>query len=296
MATQQVQKLSFKKSAFVEGGMIAEGRYLIENGTVVEWDYDGKSQNKTIAYRAEFHPITVDNKGKITKSGEMKLFYASAGDPAKIGASPDGTGFVAVTSTGLSKSSNFYIWIEHIEGAGFPEDEFDNDVTVWNNMGVEVVNIPAPKRENLQQSNLVQAGPPQPQREKTITVVKVIGKMPSEKAWNMSGVPASAAAAKPIAAPPAKTNATPAAKANKGGDDNAEKLQCYLAPILEGNESSDRTQTRVAAFKAMGKDSLDKDEKKTLMDLFNDDAELETILNGIGGGYTIDGANIVSMG
>ncbi len=297
----QENLLSFKLDSFISGGLLPDGKYILRNAKVVEWDYDGKSPTMTCALSLDCFPIEVDSKGTIKEVGEARKQYYSAGDVAKIGPNLSGTGFVARGETrGLSDSSNLHVFLKNLAAAGF--DEFDNDVSAFDEMGVEIVNMNQPKREGLPASNLVQAGgPPKPERERTIPVVKVIGKMPGEKKWNMGAVGAKPASTAPAttAAANGKANgkATPEPEVEEGGDEGIEALVAgFIAPIVEGKATTPRTSIRVGVFQAMGKAGKTNDEKKAATAIINDDDQLGNILMTIGGGYSIDGANVVSLG
>lgn len=295
--------LSFKLKDFSEGGLLPDGRYILRNNKVVTWDYDGKAgaDTKTTALRFEAFPITVDSKGKITVAGEPRIQYYSAGDPDKILPSDNGLGFKAVTSNALSKQSNFFLFYESLCNSGFDEDKFDcTNVGVWDEMAVDIYNKVQPKREGLK-SNLVQAGPTQPERDRTIPLVKVIGKMPNEKVWNLSATPASGAVAgrveTPAASPAASGQVTGKAPEppDEGNGSPEESLTRILTLVLNGATSKTRTETRVETFKKCGSEGMDADAKKAVMDLFQNEDVLGAALMGVGNGYSIDGPNIVAV-
>src|SRR6185312_14348566 len=160
--------VSFKLGAFTGGAGLTERDYLLTDHTIAIWDYEGKGA-QTIALRIAAQPGKAQGKNFVA-SGEPQVQYYSIGDPTSF--SPDATGhrIVAVgTRSTLGKSSNFYIYLENLVNAGFPEDRYDNDVSAFNNMVVHITPIPAPKREGLPSSNVMQtSAAPKEQREKTI--------------------------------------------------------------------------------------------------------------------------------
>ena len=305
MATQRVavaegSSLGFGRKDFVEGGLLPDGRYLLTDATVVVWDYDGKVAGaKTTALRLNATEIAVDSKGTITLKGEPRIQYYSAGDPERIGASADGKTFVLISGSGLAKDSNLFIFVDNAIGAGFDEAMAETgDVTHFNNLAVDIVNIPQKVREIRQKSNLVEAGPQQaPRTDRTIPVIKYIGKNANETKWRSGSVPAAATRA----TAPATTAAAPvAAKAavaavETGGDDAASVATTFITQVMGEEASVARTKVRVGVFKAMGAAGLSADVKKAVNELINNYAELEAVLIGVGEGCTLDGDNIVKM-
>jgi hypothetical protein len=224
-------------------------------------------------------PIAVDAKGNITVSGEMKKQGYSVGNLDKIEPSADGKGLVGLgTTTGLSKSSNFFTHIDNLYMAGFDESKYDNDITVFDEIAVDIHNIAQAKREGLPKSNLVQAGPPKEDRPRTIPVVKVIGA-------------AVATAAKTAAPEPADDGGGDGTDVN----DPISLMNRFLPEILKNVTSQQHTVVRVSFFKAMGAAGITAEVKKAANTAFNDLSVVEAVLNSIGDGYTTDGTTLTSL-
>jgi hypothetical protein len=299
---QQNNLLSFKRNAFQEGGALPDGRYLLRNHRFEKWDYDNPASGiHTCAMLFDAFPIAVDAKGNITVSGEMKKQGYSVGNLDKIEPSADGKGLVGLgTTTGLSKSSNFFTHIDNLYMAGFDESKYDNDITVFDEIAVDIHNIAQAKREGLPKSNLVQAGPPKEDRPRTIPVVKVIGKMPWDKKWNLTSAPVSPGSLATAAVATAAKTAAPEPADDGGGDgtdvnDPISLMNRFLPEILKNVTSQQHTVVRVSFFKAMGAAGITAEVKKAANTAFNDLSVVEAVLNSIGDGYTTDGTTLTSL-
>lgn len=304
----QPGKVSFKLNQFVQGGGVPDGLYLISDHDVVAWDYDHKIAKNVTAVRVQLQPVKIEGK-QVVADGDMMIQHYSVGDIDKFVADETGKGFRPVgTGTQLSKSSNFYMYIENMVNAGFPEDQFDNDLSVFNGTIAQLTNIPQPER-NLPQSNLV-AGASQPNRgPRTIPVPKVILKLPWETA--VRNVAAAAPAARPAATVPAAAPAprvngpvtlptapAPAAApaAESPSDEHMALLTDHLTPILAGAPKTQRTAARVAVFKSLNAAKVPVADRDAAIRIFNSDEALANVLAMIGGGYALNGLEIESMG
>lgn len=287
--------ISFKLGSFTGGAGLAEGDYQLVDHTITLWDYEGKMANQVLALRVTAQPGRVQGKN-FTPEGDQSIQHYTIGDATAFGPDETGKGIVATgTRTSLGKGSNFFIFLENLINAGFPEDRFDNDVSAFDGMVVHITPIPAPKR-NLPQSNLVVGDPNQQQRDRTIPVVSLIHRYP----WETG-------AAAPTKAPPVKGKAaptkaaaapTPAAEAEASVEtgDLAEDLAARLGTILNGKAAMQRTLLRVNLFKGLNTDKVDAGMRDAMMKVFNSDDDLGAVLAGVGEGYYIDGAEIKKLG
>lgn len=276
--------VSFKLDSFSAGGVLPEGDYVAKSHEIVLWDYDGKSQVTTLALRVIFQDL---KNGK--PEGQDQIQHYSIGDPQFFGPSEDGKSIVAVGNrTALGKGSNFFIYMENLINAGFPEDQYENDVSAFDDMWVHITHIPAPER-NLPKSNLVQTQTTAPDRPKTIPVVANIIKLPWDKApAKGTAKPAAKAAA------PAKPAPKAAPAASNGAGELTDVLSEHLMAVLgEANgEPLSRTKARVNCFKAMNEAGVEVPTRDAALKLFNDDETLTNILASIG--FGLDGSNIVA--
>lgn len=265
--------VSFKLDQFTAGGALPDGPYRFTESQIVEWDYDGKLQGSTLAFRSDMIPL--DGKG--VEAGGAIVQHWSIGDPAKFGPSGDGMGIVARgASSSLGKGSNFFLFLQNLIGnAGFPEDKYNNDVSVFDGLEAQLVNIPQPKRAGLPKSNLV-TREGQEERERTIPVVKEIIKLPWEKrgkAGYMRSAP------------------TQGKKGEVSEDlfDIELTLSGAIGDILDNNKKGiDRTQARVQLFRALKADaSLTPNDRDQVVAMFSDDDKLEETLEPLG--FTLAG-------
>lgn len=278
--------VSFKLGAFTSGAGLNEGDYQLTDHSIVLWDYDGKMATNVLALRVTAQPGRVQGKN-FTPEGEPIHQHYSIGDAGAFGPDDTGKKIVAIgTRASLGKGSNFYIYMENLINAGFPEDRFDNDVSVFDNMVVHITPIPAPKR-NLPQSNLVAGNPEQQQRDRTIPVVSLIHRMPWEAA---GGAPAKAAGKTP-AKTPAKAAAPAPAEVESSGD-LTEDLGVRIGGILNGAATMARTVLRVNLFKTLNADKVDQTTRDAMMKVFSNDDELGAVLAGVGEGYYIEGTDV----
>lgn len=288
MATKQANppeaRVSFGLGDFVAGGILPEGDYDFSNSRFENWDYDGKAAKPTLAFASTLTPA---------EGGDPIDQRWSVGNPEHFQPTEDGKGVVPVgTKTGLSKSSNFFLFMENLVNAGFPEDKLGNDASVFDGLRAHVVQIPQPKR-NMPTSNLVQ-GEQHQERERTLPVVTAIIKLPWEK------LPAAGAktAAKPAAAPAgkgaaaAKPAATPA-PAPEATVEISEAMLTAMSGVLDGQQSIERTQFRIKTFQALTK-AVGAKQAQAEAKIFNNDEQLSAALAGVG--YAIADKNIVLAG
>jgi len=174
--------VSIRPSEFVEGGAVPVDRNLLWGPCRFNlFDYtrkDGTVVATTVAAKIHYK----DDEGT-----EYDQEY-SAGDPNRFAPSADGKTLEALTeSSNLSKSSNYYILMNALINAGFPENKLGEDISVLDGLYTHNIGIPEPKR-----SGLVREAPAEGARERVISVPDSIIKLP----WEGKGKGAKAALAK----------------------------------------------------------------------------------------------------
>jgi len=161
--------VSIRPSEFVEGGAVPVDRNLLwKECRFVLYDYkrkDGSVAATTIAAVIKF----VDDDG-----AEYEQAY-SAGDPNRFAPSADGKTLEALTeSANLSKSSNYFILMNALINAGFPENKLGEDISALDGLYTHNIGIPEPKRSGLMRVAVEGA------RERVISVPDSIIKLPWE--------------------------------------------------------------------------------------------------------------------
>ena len=161
--------VSIRPSQFVEGGVVPVDRNLLWGPCRFNlFDYtkkDGTVVATTVAAKIHYK----DDEGT-----EYDQEY-SAGDPNRFAPSADGKTLEALTSSeNLSKSSNYYILMNALINAGFPENRLGEDISVLDGLYTHNIGIPEPKRSGLVRETAEGA------RERVISVPDSIIKLPWE--------------------------------------------------------------------------------------------------------------------
>ena len=171
--------VSIRPSNFVEGGAVPVDKNLTWKECRFNlFDYTTKAGEvvaTTIAARIKY----VDDDG-----AEYDQQY-SAGDPERFTPSKDGKTLIAVVDgASLSKSSNFYILMNALINAGFPENRIpeDGNISVLDGLYTHNIGLPEPKR-----SGLVRTAPVEGTRERVISVPDSIIKLPWEGKGKSTG-------------------------------------------------------------------------------------------------------------
>jgi len=214
--------VSIRPSEFVEGGAVPVDRNLLWKECRFNlFDYTTKSGEvvaTTVAARIKF----VDDEG-----AEYAQQY-SAGDPNRFAPSADGKTLEALTSSeNLSKSSNYYVLMNALINAGFPENKLGEDISTLDGLYTHNIGIPEPKRSGLVRE--VKEGA----RERVISVPDSIIKLP----WENKGGKAA----------PAKAKATAAPAEEDDGDADADAL----AMVTEMLADADKVTRQQVATKAI---------------------------------------------
>ena len=220
--------VSIRPSNFVEGGAVPVDKNLTWKECRFNlFDYtkkDGTVVATTVAARIKY----VDDDGV-----EYDQQY-SAGDPERFTVSKDGKTLIAVTEgASLSKSSNFYILMNALINAGFPENRIpeDGNIGVLDGLYTHNIGIPEPKR-----SGLTRTAPAEGVRERVISVPDSILKLP----WENKGKVGAKAS-------PAKGKATAAPAEEDAGDAAADAIAIVTELVSNAEEGKPVTRQQVAA-------------------------------------------------
>jgi len=162
--------ISLRPSTFVEGGAVPVDMNLLwKECRFNVFDYtkkDGTVVASTCAARITF----VADDGT-----EFEQQY-SVGDLERFQPSDDGKTLVAVGSAeALSKSSNFYLLLNALINAGYPENKLDDDISTLDGLYAHHIGTPEPKRAGLKRTTTEEAV-----RERVISVPDQILRLPGE--------------------------------------------------------------------------------------------------------------------
>jgi hypothetical protein len=256
------QGVSIRPSQMVEGGAVPVDRNLLwEECRFATFDYtkkDGTVVATTTAARIKYKD----------DDGTEYVQHYSAADPERFVPSADGKTLVAAGSaTALSKSSNFYLLMNALISAGFPENKLDADISTLDGLYTHNIGMPEPKRSGL--ARPVAEGEA---REKIISVPSQILKLPWE---NKGAVKGKAAPAKGKAAP---------ATTEADGDVAADALALVAELVANAPEGKPVTRQQVAT-KAIR-------EKKNAVGKFVFGADFARTLTEAG--YSVEGENITA--
>ena len=246
--------VSIRPSDFVEGGAVPVDRNLLWRECRFNlFDYGGKAPATTAA-----KVVYVDDDGQ-----EFEQQY-SVGDPERFMPSQDGKTLVAVgVAMALSKSSNFYLLINSLINAGFPENKLSEDLSTLDGLYTYNIGLPEPKR-----AGLAKAVASDQTREKIISVPSQILRLPWEKGKG---------------AAVAKASATGVEEGDE--DAIAAKAVAFVANHLGEDGSTTRQNLAVAVFKDLAKDP-DKDAVAGLI------FKPEFAATLLAAGYTVSGETI----
>lgn len=231
--------VSFKPSDFVEGGAVPVDRNLLwEKVRFALFNYT-KKDGTIVATTTSAEVHYKDDDGQ-----EFVQNY-SVGDPERFQPSSDGKTLVAVgAAPNLSKSSNFYLLINSLINAGFPENKVTDDISMLDGLYTYNIGLPEPKRAGLVRPTVEG----EQVRERVISVPSQILRLPWEKSKGK------AAAARPAAVKAAL--AVSAEIADENGI--VAKAVEFIGKRVDDSGKAVRQSVAVAVFRDLAKDP-DKD-------------------------------------
>lgn len=249
--------VSIKPSEMVEGGAVPVDRNLTWKECRFNlFEYKTKA-GEVVATTCALRINYVDDDGQ-----DYEQQY-SVSDPERFIPSQDGKTLVAVGSAEvLSKSSNFYVLMNALVNAGFPENKLEEDVSSLDGLETYNIGVPMPKRAGLKASEPAEGG-----RERVLSVPSQIIKLP----WEKKG----------------KTTAKSKAKEeteDEGGDVTDAALE-FVGKAVDEESPITRQKLATRLFKTEAKNP-NKDAIATL--LFKPEFQVTLLANG----YTVDGEEI----
>jgi hypothetical protein len=164
--------VSIRPSGFVEGGAVPVDRNLLwKECRFAKFDYTTKA-GEVVASTCAARITYQDD------DGTEYIQHYSAADLARFEPSADGKTLVAVgNAQALSKSSNFYVLMNQLINAGFPENKLDADISTLDGLYTHNIGIPEPKRSGLVRKPAAEGTT---EREKVLSVPDQILKLPWE--------------------------------------------------------------------------------------------------------------------
>ena len=253
--------ISLKPSSFVEGGIVPVDRNVTWKDVRFNlFDYKKKS-GAVVATTVALRVTYVEDDGAETEQ------QYSVGDPDRFQPSEDGKELVAVgDAVALSKSSNYYLLMNALVNAGFPENRLGEDTSVLDGLYTYNIGLPEPKRSGLARPAVADG---EVVRERVLSVPSQILKLPWEK-----GKGSTKAAGK---GKPSETEAT--------DDEVTARALKFVADALGEDDSIARKDLAVKVFKDLAKDPM-KDAVAGL--IFKDEFQVQLLA----AGYTLDGETI----
>lgn len=251
-----VEKVSIRPSEMVEGGVVpVDKNLLVKESRFVLFDYMNKAGEKVATTTAARLALVDDD-------GVESVQHYSAADPSRFLPGQDGRELVPVgAATNLNKSSNFFILMNGLINAGFPENKVDNDISVLEGLYAYWIGVPEPKRVGLARTAEQDA------RVRVIPVPSQIHRLPWEKA-------------KPGAKASVKTGARIAAAV-----DITDKAIKFIGEAIGESGAITRQELAVRVFRDLAKDA-DRDAIATA--IFSPAIQAALLANG----FTIDGESI----
>jgi len=222
--------VSIRPSEFVEGGAVPVDRNLLWKECRFNlFDYPKKDGTPSVEYPVPAALITYqDDDGQVYEQQ-----YAAGGVDQKTGMyrympSKDGkTLEPEVEGAGITKSSNYYILMNALINARFPENKLGEDISVLDGLYTHNIGLPEPKRSGLMRETTEGA------RARVISVPDSIIKLP----WENKGKGATKV----------KATATPAPADEDAGDAEADAL----AMVTEMLADADKVTRQQVAAKAI---------------------------------------------
>lgn len=220
------EPISIKPSEMVEGGAVpVDQNLLVKDAAFTLFDYQGKAP-----------PTTAARLTLVSDDGVESIQHYSAADPTRFVPSQDGKSLVAVgVAVSLNKSSNFYVLMNNLVSAGFPENKLATDISVLGGLYAYWIGVPEPKRPGIPRT------PEQLARgERIIPVPSVIHNLP----WEKKATPAKAV----------KTGAPAAPIAEAVSDDITAKAVEFIGKLVAESGSVTRQEVAVRVFQDLATD------------------------------------------
>lgn len=254
--------VSIRPSDFVEGGAVPVDRNLLwEKCRFTLFNYT-KRDGTVVATTTSAEITYKDDDGQ-----EFSQNY-SVGDPERFLPSSDGKTLVATgAAESLSKSSNFYLLLNALINAGFPENRLSDDISTLDGLYTYNIGLPEPKRAGLAR----QTTEGETARERVISVPSQILRLPWEKGKGKTATKTATVVAE--------------AEGEDEGEDVTEKALAFVGGHLDGDGNTTRQKLAVAVFKDLAKDP-DKDAIAGL--IFKPEFAAVLLANG----YTVSGESI----
>jgi len=251
--------VSIKPSEMVEGGAVPVDRNLTWKECRFNlFEYKTKA-GEVVATTCALRINYVDDDGQ-----DFEQQY-SVSDPERFIPSQDGKTLVAVGSAEvLSKSSNFYVLMNALVNAGFPENRLEDDVSTLDGLITYNIGMPMPKR-----AGLASAVPTESARERILSVPSQVIKLPWEKGKGKAA--------------PAKAKAP--AEDEETSEDVNEAALAFVTEAVEEIGTITRQQLATRLFKKEAKNP-NKDAIATL--LFKPEFQATLLANG----FTVDGEDV----
>ena len=217
--------VSIRPSDFVAGGAVPVDRNLLwKECRFALFDYTRKTGEvvaTTCAARITFQD----------DDGNEYVQHYSASDPERFMPSADGKTLEAVgPAVALSQSSNFYILLNALVSAGFPEDKLEEDISTLDGLYAHHIGVPEPKRSGLARQAPAEGTT---ERERVISVPDNILKLPWEGKKGVKG-----AAKGKTAAPVVESS-----------DDVVAEAVAIATALLEDSDSVTRQQVATKAIR-----------------------------------------------
>lgn len=139
---------SFQEAGFLDGATVkvVEARYGKESEIAPEYKDPSKAYAARIVAKFTYSITKQDGSTKVIKPQEYSTGITWDGDKSTATVTPDGKRLIAKKGfTGFNKVTDFYHLLETAVNAGFPEDGFKGDLSVFDNLTFQLVSEPNPR-------------------------------------------------------------------------------------------------------------------------------------------------------
>lgn len=139
---------SFQEAGFLDGATVkvVEARYGKETPIDAKYQDPTKAYAPRIVARFKFSITKQDGTVKELKAQEYSTGITWDGEKSTATVTPDGKRLVAKKGfTGFNKVTDFYHLLETAVNAGFPEDGFRGDLSVFDGLTFQLASEPNPR-------------------------------------------------------------------------------------------------------------------------------------------------------